>query len=239
MPSSQTGTPPASSIFIIIDVPDRGSPETTITGRPYMTRRYVRCHHAMNRLQLSGIVPVLLGIPYGAHLQHPMKPQGLRRPALVGVCIVLAAVPAEAYVGPGAGFALLSSFLVVFTTIILAFVSLLIWPFRLAIRAIRRGRAGKTSHLAVHCRGARWSGPETDRSLHRRGQAPELFEACRDGQLSPPADNVSVGLPCRVVVVLHRRFARETQYFRLPRPRSAQLPAGPLVHTHRPSGVVC
>ena len=72
-----------------------------------------------------------------------MKPKGLRRPALVGVCIVLAAVPAEAYVGPGAGFALLSSFLVVFTTIILAFVSLLIWPFRLAIRAIRRGRPVK------------------------------------------------------------------------------------------------
>ena len=72
-----------------------------------------------------------------------MKPQGLRRLALVGVCIVLAAVPAEAYVGPGAGFALLSSFLVVFTTIILAFVSLLIWPFRLAIRAIRRGRPVK------------------------------------------------------------------------------------------------
>ena len=68
-----------------------------------------------------------------------MKPQRLRRLALVSVCIVLAAVPAEAYVGPGAGFALLSSFLVVFTTIILAFVSLLIWPFRLAIRAIKRG----------------------------------------------------------------------------------------------------
>ena len=69
--------------------------------------------------------------------------KGFRRPALVGVCIVLAAAPAEAYVGPGAGFALLSSFLVVFTTVILAFVSLLIWPFRLAIRAIRRGRPVK------------------------------------------------------------------------------------------------
>ena len=59
---------------------------------------------------------------------------------MAGAGLVLAVVPAEAYVGPGAGFALLSSFLVVFTTIILAFVSLLIWPFRLAIRAIRRGR---------------------------------------------------------------------------------------------------
>ena len=67
----------------------------------------------------------------------------LRRAGLVAVAVLLAARPADAYVGPGAGFALLSSFLVVFTTIILALVSLLIWPFRLAIRAIRRGRPVK------------------------------------------------------------------------------------------------
>lgn len=62
---------------------------------------------------------------------------------MVGLSLVLAVAPAEAYVGPGAGFALLSSFFVVFTTIILALVSLLIWPFRLAIRAITRGRPVK------------------------------------------------------------------------------------------------
>ena len=46
--------------------------------------------------------------------------------------------PAEAYIGPGAGFALLSSFLVVFTTIILAGLTLLIWPFRTLWRVLRR-----------------------------------------------------------------------------------------------------
>ncbi len=45
--------------------------------------------------------------------------------------LLVAGVPAaQAYIGPGPGFALLSSFLVVFTTIILAMLSLLIWPFR-------------------------------------------------------------------------------------------------------------
>ena len=44
---------------------------------------------------------------------------------------------AHAYVGPGAGFALLSSFFVFFTTILLVFVSLLFWPFRMAWRRIR------------------------------------------------------------------------------------------------------
>jgi hypothetical protein len=34
--------PPASSIFIIIDVPERGSPETTMTGAPYLRRRIRR-----------------------------------------------------------------------------------------------------------------------------------------------------------------------------------------------------
>jgi hypothetical protein len=34
MPSSHTGIPPASSIFIIMDVPDLGKPETTMTGGP-------------------------------------------------------------------------------------------------------------------------------------------------------------------------------------------------------------
>ncbi len=53
--------------------------------------------------------------------------------------LLMAAAPAEAYIGPGAGFALLSSFLVVFATIILAALSVLTWPFRILWRALRRG----------------------------------------------------------------------------------------------------
>ena len=60
-------------------------------------------------------------------------------PALLAVAaIVLFPSVAFAYIGPGAGFALLSSFLVLFTTIILAILSLLIWPFRMAWRLVRR-----------------------------------------------------------------------------------------------------
>ncbi|MCP3962567.1 MAG: nucleotide pyrophosphatase [bacterium] len=53
------------------------------------------------------------------------------------------AVPAEAYIGPGAGVALLSSFLVVFTTIVVAFLVILAWPFRMLWRLIRHGRKPK------------------------------------------------------------------------------------------------
>ncbi|MCZ6893071.1 MAG: alkaline phosphatase family protein [Gammaproteobacteria bacterium] len=54
--------------------------------------------------------------------------------------VAIAIVPgtAEAYVGPGAGFALLSSVLVVFTTMLLAIASLLVWPFRAGIRLAKR-----------------------------------------------------------------------------------------------------
>jgi predicted AlkP superfamily phosphohydrolase/phosphomutase len=51
---------------------------------------------------------------------------------------ILAAAPAEAYIGPGAGVALLSSFLVLLTTLVLVVFSLLVLPFRLLWRAITR-----------------------------------------------------------------------------------------------------
>jgi hypothetical protein len=57
--------------------------------------------------------------------------------------LLVAAAPAQAYIGPGAGFALLSSFLVVFTTIILAVLSLLTWPFRTLWRMARRRQRGR------------------------------------------------------------------------------------------------
>jgi len=58
----------------------------------------------------------------------------------MGIAFVLLMDPrsADAYVGPGAGFALLGSFFVVFATMILAGVSLLILPFRTVWRMLRR-----------------------------------------------------------------------------------------------------
>jgi len=66
-----------------------------------------------------------------------------RRHRLLGVAITAAFLallptPALAYIGPGAGFALLSSFLVVFTTIVLAALALVALPFRFLYRVIRR-----------------------------------------------------------------------------------------------------
>jgi predicted AlkP superfamily phosphohydrolase/phosphomutase len=67
-----------------------------------------------------------------------------RRAAAI-LCSALAllmssAQPADAYIGPGAGFALLSSFLALFTTTIAALAALLFWPFRMLWRRLRGGK---------------------------------------------------------------------------------------------------
>src|SRR5216110_2593626 len=60
---------------------------------------------------------------------------------LLAAGLVLA-IPAsaQAYVGPGAGFALLSSFFVIFTTMILALVAVVSWPLRALLRLARNRR---------------------------------------------------------------------------------------------------
>jgi len=73
---------------------------------------------------------------------HGVRPTAATA-ALFLAAALLPAAPAHAYVGPGAGFALLSSLGVVFITSIIAFAALLIWPFRTAYRAIRHRRKSK------------------------------------------------------------------------------------------------
>ena len=56
---------------------------------------------------------------------------------------LLVAGEAHAYIGPGAGFAVLGSFAVIFVTMILAGISILAWPFRTVWRMIRHRRKSK------------------------------------------------------------------------------------------------
>ncbi len=63
--------------------------------------------------------------------------------AIAAIGALASAHPAAAYIGPGAGFALVSSFAVVFVTILIAIFSLLTWPFRSLWRLIARRHHGK------------------------------------------------------------------------------------------------
>ncbi len=57
---------------------------------------------------------------------------------LVSAVIVIAPGAAYAYIGPGAGFAFMTSFLILFATFFLAFFFFLTWPIRFLIKKIRR-----------------------------------------------------------------------------------------------------
>jgi predicted AlkP superfamily phosphohydrolase/phosphomutase len=52
--------------------------------------------------------------------------------------VAAAAAPAHAYIGPGAGFAVMSSFLVILVTIVAVAASILAWPFRALWRLVLR-----------------------------------------------------------------------------------------------------
>ncbi|MCH8334022.1 hypothetical protein IIC65_08820, partial [Candidatus Sumerlaeota bacterium] len=59
---------------------------------------------------------------------------------------------AHAYIGPGAGFAFVSSFFILFITFLLAFVTIMTWPLRWAIQTFRRRKAsskGKTKRVVI------------------------------------------------------------------------------------------
>ena len=67
--------------------------------------------------------------------------------ALVLFAAVLSPEPTYAYIGPGAGIAFLSSFLIVLTTFFVAGITLLTWPFRWLIRFFRTHHISRKSRV--------------------------------------------------------------------------------------------
>lgn len=74
------------------------------------------------------------------HKQIGIMPRRLALAAMVLLVLVVSS-PAEAYIGPGAGFALASSLFTILVTMLGACLTLLLWPIRWGIRAIKGRRA--------------------------------------------------------------------------------------------------
>jgi len=91
------------------------------------------------------------------------------------------ASPATAYVGPGAGIAFLSSFLVLFTTAILALFSLLLWPFRMAWRFIRRVRKPKAKIKRLIVVGLDGQDPNLTDRFMKEGKLPNFQRLAEQG----------------------------------------------------------
>src|SRR5438045_5275130 len=64
-------------------------------------------------------------------------------PALIAVLalILLCPLPSHAYAGPGAGFAVLSSFWTLFVAFLYSVYAFFVWPFRQLFRLLRRRKA--------------------------------------------------------------------------------------------------
>ena len=99
--------------------------------------------------------------------------------------ILAAGVPLPAYIGPGAGFAFLSSFMVLLLTFILAVFSFLSWPFRFLFRLVRGRKAFKKSLVdQVVIIGLDGLAPELAEKFMAEGKLPHLSKLREEGHYS-------------------------------------------------------
>jgi predicted AlkP superfamily phosphohydrolase/phosphomutase len=87
----------------------------------------------------------------------------------------------DAYVGPGAGFAVLGSFAVLFLTMLLAGASLLAWPFRMLWRAIRRRSKSKPLIQRLIVVGFDGQDPRITERLMEEGRLPNFSRLAEQG----------------------------------------------------------
>ncbi len=101
------------------------------------------------------------------------------------ICLALllgiSATSADAYIGPGAGFAFLSSFMVVFVTFILAFISVLLWPLRFVWKLIFRKRPPKTDVERVVIVGLDGLSPYYAKQYMEKGLMPNMQKLAEKG----------------------------------------------------------
>ena len=114
---------------------------------------------------------------HAANLYHPFLVTSV---LLVGLLSIPA--PAAAYVGPGAGFAFVSSLFILLLTMVLALVTLLTWPIRLAVQKVRGSRALATSRVKrVIILGLDGQDPELTEQLMEEGVLPNFSKLRTQG----------------------------------------------------------
>src|SRR5262245_43745640 len=104
----------------------------------------------------------------------------------VGLALALVAPPAEAYIGPGAGFAFVGATLVLLSTLALVAFTLLTWPFALVYRALRVGNPYKHALAQrVVVLGLDGMDPGIALKLMREGRLPHFQKLAERGVFRP------------------------------------------------------
>jgi predicted AlkP superfamily phosphohydrolase/phosphomutase len=100
--------------------------------------------------------------------------------------ILVLPVPAHAYAGPGAGFAVLSSFWTIFVAFLYSFYALITWPFRHLLRTFRRRKAyGKAQVKRVVVLGFDGMDPGLAARFMDEGRLPNLSRLRDHGTFRP------------------------------------------------------
>src|SRR5215813_7837077 len=96
--------------------------------------------------------------------------------------IVLLPLRSEAYAGPGAGFAVLSSFWTLFIAFLYSLYALFTWPFRHLLRLFRRRNAyGKARFKRAVILGFDGMDPELAERFMKEGRLPNLTKLREKG----------------------------------------------------------
>ena len=102
--------------------------------------------------------------------------------ALVVALVLCASGTAHAYVGPGAGFAFVSSFFILIVTMFLAFLTILTWPLRWVVQRIRGGKALAASRVRrVVILGLDGQDPKLTEQFMKGGLLPNLSRLREQG----------------------------------------------------------
>jgi predicted AlkP superfamily phosphohydrolase/phosphomutase len=110
----------------------------------------------------------------------------LRKPLALVFGLLAAGLPLGAYIGPGAGFAFLSSFLVLFLTFALALLSFLTWPIRLLLRLLRGRKTPKNAAVdQVVIVGLDGLSPILAEKYMAEGKLPHLSRLRSEGAYAP------------------------------------------------------
>lgn len=109
------------------------------------------------------------------------RPTAWIAPALAASLLLAAAEPALAYIGPGAGFALVSSAFVLVTTILVVGFTLLAWPFRALWRALTLPKPPKAAITRLIVVGLDGQDPKLTDQFMREGILPNFTALAGEG----------------------------------------------------------
>ena len=152
-------------------------------------------------------------------LASPRRPDRAARPRHLRLPPSRRFPPCSGLHRTGAGFAFLSSFLVLFLTFFLALVSFLSWPFRFLVRLIRGTRSYKGAVIdRLVIVGLDGMEPALAEKYMAEGRLPNLARLKSEGTYARLQTTTPGDLARGLVVVHDRVGAVQAQYLRFPEP---------------------